>query len=256
MDLPDAVGHRAFPATLEALISRNRGSALDAARDTLEREDVVEFVVPDARLLAPIEPGSIRDFRSVVPPRRPQSGGSLYHAIDPRGVVGPDAMVPWPSFTQAVDVEPEVACVIGRWGSDVDPAEAEDLIFGYALMNDWTARDVERHEREAGIGPGRSKDFATSLGPYVVTPDEVSPLRTEVEVRVDGEPWSCSPPAPWTFAELIAEVSRDQEIWPGDVFAGGLPPTHPPRREALWLGALVEIEAGVLGVLRNRLGAS
>ncbi|MBI4259898.1 MAG: fumarylacetoacetate hydrolase family protein [Actinobacteria bacterium] len=257
VDLPDLVGHPAYPTTMEALIAHNGGSVLEAAEATLSRDEWRAFVVePEPVLLAPVLPASIRDFESFLD-RRP---GTVppYVKIDHRSVLGPDQELPWPSITRELDLEAEVVCVIGRWGRDLDPDRAEKLIFGYTLMNDWTARDVERRELEGGLGPAKAKDFATSLGPCIVTADEIDPRSLEVEVRVDGERWGTgkAKAARWTFPELVAHVSQGEEVLPGDVYGLGAFPrlTGADRGTALEPGSVVEIDGGPLGVLRNPVG--
>jgi 2-keto-4-pentenoate hydratase/2-oxohepta-3-ene-1,7-dioic acid hydratase in catechol pathway len=142
-------------------------------------------------------------------------------------------------------------------GRDLQPADADDVIFGYTLVNDWTARDVERDEVATGMGPAKSRDFATSLGPCVVTPDEVDPSSLPLIARVDGAVWSAGNlrDAPWTFREMIAHVSAGEDVLPGDVYGsgtfGGGSASDLGRR--LEPGQVVEIEGEGIGVLRTRV---
>jgi 2-keto-4-pentenoate hydratase/2-oxohepta-3-ene-1,7-dioic acid hydratase in catechol pathway len=255
-DLPDLVGHPAFPTTMEALIARNGGTVLDAAQTVLDRGGWEDFVVSRARLLAPILPSSLRSFEAFV--RRSGGGSSRFprYALgNHRAVLGPGDEVLWPSFTRELDYELEVAAVIGRAGRDLDPDGARKTIFGYTLMNDWTARDAEREDLAGGLGPARSKGFATSLGPCVVTADELEPRRLALAVRVDGETWGEGTllTARWTFPEMIAHASLGQDVLPGDVFGSG--PFHGGTGRDLGrtvpAGAVVELEADGIGILRN-----
>jgi 2-keto-4-pentenoate hydratase/2-oxohepta-3-ene-1,7-dioic acid hydratase in catechol pathway len=265
VDLPDAVGHPAFPQTLEALIHNHRGTVLDVARESLEREDVLELAVTAPRLLAPLLPDSIRSFRAFGGPAARR--GSRAHAAasrpwyarrEHRAVLGPDQDLAWPAFSRQLDFECHLGCVIGAWGRDLTPAEAGSRIFGFVLVNDWVARDVEAEERAAGTGPGKSRDFATSIGPCLVTADELDLREVRLSVRVDGEEWAAGEAADmrWPFAELAAFASEGEELWPGDLltsgpFAGGcgadLGRCPPP-------GAVVEIEGSGIGTLRTKLG--
>jgi len=255
VDLPDAVGHPAFPATLEALVARSGGTTLHAARDVLSDSDVVEeFTVPGARLLAPLLPSSIRNFLAY----ERDHEMPVYYKGNHRSVVGPDEEVPWPEFTQELDYELGVGCVIGKPGRDVSPEDASRLVFGYTLVNDWCARDVRRAETAGGLGPAKSSDFATSLGPCIVTADELDPADLPLVARVDGDVWSAGnlSDARWSFADLIAYVSRDEEVLPGDVYSSGTFTGgcgHDLGRR-LSPGQAVEIEAEAIGVLRNTLG--
>jgi 2-keto-4-pentenoate hydratase/2-oxohepta-3-ene-1,7-dioic acid hydratase in catechol pathway len=257
VDLPDAVGHPAFPTTLEALIAHHGGSILEIARESLVREDVLEFAVPDPRLLPPILPASIRVFRSFGEP----AGGSrspMYSRREHRAILGPGEDLPWPPFAAELDFEVQAGCLIGGWGRDLTPSQARRRIFGYVLVNDWVARDVERDEREAAQGSGKSRDFATSVGPCVVTADELDPAGVELSVRVDGETWGKGGLAGmrWAFPELVAHASRGEDLWPGDLlcsgpFAGGsgadVGRCPPP-------GSLVEVEGTGVGTLETRIG--
>jgi 2-keto-4-pentenoate hydratase/2-oxohepta-3-ene-1,7-dioic acid hydratase in catechol pathway len=269
VDLPDAVGHPAFPTTLEALVARNGGTTLDAAREALSDEDSArEFAVPRARLLVPLLPSSLRGFQAFRGrEQRVAAGGGAttdawqdapaYFKGNHRSVLGPDEELVRPSFTQELDYEVGVACVVGRRGRDLHAADADDVIFGYTLVNDWTARDVERDEVATGMGPAKSRDFATSLGPCVVTPDEIDPSSLPLIARVDGAVWSAGNlrDARWTFPEMIAHVSAGEDVLPGDVygsgtFGGGCGSDLGRRIEP---GQVVELEAEGIGVLRTRV---
>jgi len=269
VDLPDAVGHPAFPTTLEALVARNGGTTLDAAREALSDEaNVGACVVPRARLSVPLLPSSLRVFQAFRGrgQRVAAGGGSAtdawqdaprYFKGNHRSVLGPDEDLVWPSFTRELDYEVSVGCVIGRRGRDLQPHDAGDVIFGYTLLNDWTARDVERDEDAGGMGPAKSRDFATSLGPCIVTPDEVDPARLPLIARVDGAVWSAGNlrDAHWTFPEMIAHVSAGEDVLPGDVygsgtFGGGSASDLGRRVEP---GQVVELEGEGIGVLRTHV---
>lgn len=99
----------------------------------------------------------------------------VFYRGNRRSVVGPGEQVSWPSYTEKMDFECEVAAVVGRGGRDLGVAEAPARVFGYTIMNDWSARDIQREEMSCWLGPAKGKGFATSLGPWLVTPDEWSP---------------------------------------------------------------------------------
>jgi 2-keto-4-pentenoate hydratase/2-oxohepta-3-ene-1,7-dioic acid hydratase in catechol pathway len=270
VNLPDAVGHPAFPTTMEALVPRNGGTTLDAAREALSDPDTVrEFAVPRARLLIPLLPSSLRGFVAFEDHAKlgaARRGDSIpdtwyetpaYYKGNHQGVLGPDEELPWPSFTEELDYELEIACVIGKRGRDLSADAAAGIIFGYTLMNDWSARDVQRTEMQACLGPAKSRDFATSLGPCVVTADEIDPSDLPLVARVDGEVWSEGNlrDAYWTFPQMIAHVSRGEDVWTGDLygsgtFGGGCGMDLERRLEP---GQVVELEAQGIGVLRTRV---
>ncbi len=192
----------------------------------------------DVRLLAPVRtPNSLRDFlafrdhvergaarRGRGQPPEPWNRIPVYYKGNRRSIVGPDVEVVWPSYTEELDYECEVAAIAGQRGRDLTVDEAADVVFGYTVMNDWSARDIQRDEMACWLGPAKAKDFATSLGPVVVTADEWSPEEPhEMTVTVDGEVWSRGSTAGrrWTFAEMVSWVSRDEDVWPTDVFGSG-----------------------------------
>jgi 2-keto-4-pentenoate hydratase/2-oxohepta-3-ene-1,7-dioic acid hydratase in catechol pathway len=148
----------------------------------------------------------------------------VYFKGNRRSIVGPDEDVSWPSYTRRLDYEAEVAAVVGRGGRDLAPADAAGHVFGYTIMNDWSARDVQKDEMACGLGPAKAKDFATSLGPWIVTPDEWDPEGDHaVTVTVDGEVWSSGTTAGrrGTFGEMLSHVSQDEDLWPTDVLGSG-----------------------------------
>ncbi|HEX9376239.1 MAG TPA: fumarylacetoacetate hydrolase family protein [Actinomycetota bacterium] len=250
IDLADAVGHPVFPATMETLVGA-RGTVLDAARDAVQRDDAVEFAVPAARLEAPLLPTSLRDF----------GDNRVYRTGNHRSVVGTGTAIEPPPFVRELDVEAKLACIVGRWGRELSVGEAAKAIFGYTLAIGWVARDEERRERAAGGGPARSRDFATSLGPVVVTADEASELLAlELELRVDGAPRAHGRVVGvgWSFPEMLAGISKAQDVWPGDVILAGAVSLRCDENPVPCLdrGATVEVEATGFGVLTASVAAA
>jgi 2-keto-4-pentenoate hydratase/2-oxohepta-3-ene-1,7-dioic acid hydratase in catechol pathway len=226
VDLVDLV--EASPGTQERVTDLVRAAPADGV-GWVRSEDV--------RLLAPLRaPNSLRDFlafRDHVERGAARRGGAVpaawdcmpvYYKGNRRSIVGPDEPVAWPSYTGALDYECEVAAVVGRPGRDLAPEDAGRHVFGYTIMNDWSARDIQRDEMSCWLGPAKAKDFATSLGPWLVTPDEWSPEDAhEMTVRVDGDLWSrgTTTGRRWTFGEMLAWVSCDEDLWPTDVLGSG-----------------------------------
>jgi 2-keto-4-pentenoate hydratase/2-oxohepta-3-ene-1,7-dioic acid hydratase in catechol pathway len=268
VDLPDLVGEPGFPATMEALVQAGL-EALDAARAAMER-DRSEHAVPDARILVPIFPGSLRDFLAFEDhvERGSERRGEavpeawyempMYYKGNHRSVFGPDQEIPWPPYTDELDFELEVGCVLGGRGRDLSKDEANRLIFGYTLMNDWSARDIQRKEMSVRLGPAKGKDFATSLGPCIVTPEDLDLSSVRLTARVDGETWAEGRLADmhWSFGQMIAHVSRGEDVWPGDLYGSGTfgGGCGLDLGRFLWPGAEVELEASGIGILRNRIG--
>ncbi|MCS7006146.1 MAG: fumarylacetoacetate hydrolase family protein [Thermoleophilia bacterium] len=233
------------------IVEGDRVRLLDPAldvRDLLEdRPAAAETheTVPLAsvRLLAPIEPPSIRDFltferhvegmvRLHDPPRgihpRWYEAPTFYFS-NPHSVIGPYDDVPIPPGCRLFDYELEVAAVIGRDGRDVAPEQAHEYIAAYTIMNDWSARDLQFEEMAVGLGPAKGKDSAITLGPWLVTADELERHRRDgrldlrMEVAVNGTLIGSDTLASmaWSFESLVAYASRGAWIRVGDVLGSG-----------------------------------
>ena len=195
-------------------------------------------------LQAPLRPASVRDFVTfeahVEGVRRSVGGASgvpdawydapTFDFSNPHAVVGPDAPVRRPAGSQALDFELEVAAVLGGGGTSLDEAEAARAVFGYTILNDWSARDLQAREMRVGLGPAKGKDFCTSIGPWLVTADELADahdaegfldLACAVEVNGVEVGRDRLSAMGWTFATMVAYASRDSLVVPGDVLASG-----------------------------------
>lgn len=194
----------------------------------------------DARVLAPVpNPPSIRDFyafeahvatanrgrgRDVPPAWYDQP---VFYFTNPAAVVGPGDDVRTPAGCEALDYELEVAAVIGVDCEDVDAADAMSVVAGFTIMNDWSARDIQRAEMAVGLGPAKGKDFATSLGPMLVTLDEFGgpPDRPEAQMTatVNGEEWSRGRLGSihYSWPEMIERAARSTRLRAGDVIGSG-----------------------------------
>ena len=195
----------------------------------------------------------------------------VFYYSNPGAIYGPGESVPYPSFSKALDFELEVACVIGTRGRNIAEEQAEEHIFGYMIFNDWSARDEQRKEMAVGLGPAKGKDFASSFGPAIVTPDELADVATDrpgvfdlsMSARVNGDERSRGnwKDIHYSFGEMIARASADVYMMPGDVIGSGTVGTGSllelTSGEGPWLkdGDSVELEIDRLGVLRNRIDA-
>jgi len=233
VDLPDAVGHPAFPTTLEGLVSSSRGTVMDAARTALARGDVMGWRVRRPRILTPLFPASLL------------TPGSL--DVE-RPVIGPEQEVPWPEGAAWLEYEPKVAAVLGLETSPEDPFEPSRHLFGYTLVSDWQARDA------SGAPVAHADGLPIGIGPCVVTPDEVDPQTMFLLVRIDDEEiakGNLNGTATDLF-RAIADASAVAPLGRGDALA--LNPFRQPPTE-LWPGAEVVVSAEGIGTLRNRVGA-
>ena len=216
--------------------------ALDAAASEA-RDDPREIVpLAEAHLLAPIpRPPSVRDFMSfeehvvtstaavglVMSPVWYEQ--PTFYFTNPAAVLGPEDEVPIAPGSKRWDFELEIAAVIGAGGRDIPVDEAASHIAGYTIMCDWSARDLQEQESRVGLGPAKGKDSATTLGPYLVTPDELESHRTargydlSMTADVNGRPYSAGNWSTlyWTFPQMIAYASRGTTLHPGDVIGSG-----------------------------------
>jgi 2-keto-4-pentenoate hydratase/2-oxohepta-3-ene-1,7-dioic acid hydratase in catechol pathway len=232
-----------------------------------------EPVDGEPRLLAPLRPRSLRDFLAFEGHMRnalSRLGREIpdewydvpaYYKGMPDTVIGPEAEIPWPAWTDHLDHELELAAVIGpRPVRDVKAADVGTAIFGWTIWNDMSARDVQARELPIGMGPGKAKDWDGSnvLGPCIVTADELDAAGVRMAVRVNGETWGEASSADMhhSFGDLIAYASRSQTLHPGEVIGSGTAPggsgLELDRRLAP--GDVIELEIEGIGVLRNTIG--
>jgi fumarylacetoacetate (FAA) hydrolase len=243
-----------------------------------------EYTLNEVVLLSPIpEPPSVRDFYAFeqhVKAARARRGLGMipewyeiptFYFSNNSEIYGHDEPVPYPIGSNELDIELEIACVIGREGKDIALEEAASYIAGYIIMNDWSARDFQREDMKLNLGPGKGKDFATSLGPWLVTPGELASRRSgtgaserydmTMLARVNGKEISRGNfnQIYYSFPQMIARASRNARLRVGDVLGSGTVGTgcllelgtevHP------WFqrGDVIELEIEGIGVLRNRI---
>ena len=153
----------------------------------------------------------------------------VFYFSNPAVMTGPEMSVAAPPDCLELDYELEIGAVIGRGGRDLAAGDAEDHIAGYCVLNDWSARDLQRREMKVGLGPAKGKDFATGLGPWLVTPDELVDARAgkgydlTMIARRNGEELSRGNwrDIHFSFGEMLARASRGVDLYPGDVIGSG-----------------------------------
>jgi 2-keto-4-pentenoate hydratase/2-oxohepta-3-ene-1,7-dioic acid hydratase in catechol pathway len=183
----------------------------------------------------------------------------VYYKGNHRAILGPDDECRWPAYTQALDFELEMAMIVGKRGRDIAAEDAGAYIFGFSVLNDFSARDIQGLEMGAWLGPAKGKDFANALGPCIITADEVGPdPDLEMMCRVNGEEWgrAKSSDMHWSWSDMIAHVSRSEDIYPADVYGSGTPGgcCGLDQNRTLEPGDVVELEIEKIGVLRNPIG--
>lgn len=224
------------------------------------------------RLLAPLRPRTIRDFLAFEGHLKNAFAGlgkeipdewyrvPAYYKGLPDTVIGPGDEIPWPSYTEKLDHELELAAVIGRTGKDITAATALEHVFGYTIWNDMSARDAQTLELPIGMGPCKAKDWDGSnvFGPCIVTADEIDPHDVDLEVRINGERWGGDNTKAMhhTFESMIAYASQGLTLRAGEVLGSGTATGGSGLELDRWLqpGDEIEMEASGIGVLRNRVG--
>jgi len=239
------------------------------------------------RLLPPLTPPTVRDFvafeehvegvrRSIdgaggVPPEWYEA--PTFYFTNPYALVGAHDDVPVPPGSQRFDFELEVAAVVGRDGASLTPGQARESIFGYTVLNDWSARDLQAREMRVNLGPAKGKDSASTLGPWLVTADELEPYRDAdgflalaMRASVNGTEVGRDllSNMGWPFEELVAYASRGTWVRAGDVLGSGTcgnggclaelwgrrgSQAPPPLRP----GDVVELTVEGIGTIRNRV---
>jgi fumarylacetoacetate (FAA) hydrolase len=254
------VAGREAPGRLEGDRVVELGAASLTAYLVEGGDDVGEHSVEELRLRPPIpRPPSVRDFYAFerhVRTARAQRGLEMapewyripvFYFSNPAAILGPDDDVRFPEESAAWDYELEAAAVIGAGGR----------VAGLTVLNDWSARDLQKMEMAVGLGPAKGKDFATSLGPVLVTLDELGDLELEMVARVNGEERSRGNLSEihWSWDELVAHAARNTRLLPGDVLGSGTVGTGCilEHGDGRWLrsGDVVELEIEGIGVLRN-----
>ena len=292
--------HTFLPRTMRRLLEKwdyYMSIALSAERKLKTDLELQKCGIPidEVEMLSPVpHPGSLRDgysFRQHVETARRNRGLEMTPAFDefpvfyfgnPRTVTGPGPVLCMPDHLQQLDYELEVAAVICRTGKNICARNADLYIGGLMIMNDFSARKLQLEEMQLSLGPVKGKDFATALGPYLVTPDELEPFRCPPQCGHTGMNWDLKMVArvddgllssgrlsdmQWTFAELIERASYGVELRPGDIIGSGTVGTgcllelngtnklKDPNYVPQWLqpGEVVELEVEGLGVLKNQI---
>jgi fumarylacetoacetate (FAA) hydrolase len=253
-------------------------------------ESVKSSPLAGAKLLAPIaHPTSMRDayaFRQHVEAARRNRGVEMIPEFDQfpvfyftnhQAVIGPGPVEVMPEHLNRLDYELEAAIVISKAGKNIKASEADEYIGGYMVMNDWSARALQMEEMKLSLGPAKGKDFATSIGPWLVTRDELAPRRIPGEqgerydltmtASINGKEYSRGnlKDMTWTFAQIIERASYGVMLYPGDVIGSGTVGTGcllelngSKITDNLWLkvGDVVTCSIEMLGDLTNTVVAA
>ena len=242
----------------------------------------IAFLMNEIQLLAPVpDPQSFRDFYAFeqhVRAARKLRGLEMhpdwfripiFYFSNPAAIYGHGSEIPYPRKTNELDFELEFAVIIAGAGSDILSKDADRHIAGYTICNDWSARDLQREEMAMSLGPAKGKDFATSFGPYMVTPDELEDAWDEngkLNLRMtchvngtlisDGNTNDLYHP----FKDMIERASMNTKLLSGDYLGSGTVGTGcilelRPENTGGWIkkGDVVTLEVKRLGVLENKI---
>ncbi len=183
----------------------------------------------------------------------------IYYKGNPLTFIGHEQEVPWPDYTQRMDYELELGFVIGRAGKDLTAEQAKAHLFGVTIFNDFSARDIQAREMQGLLGPAKGKDFATALGPWITTADELDVHNLTMVARVNGEEWSrgSSSTILWRVEEIIAYISKAEGVQAGELIGSGTVGWGCGMEHGKMLkpGDVVELEVEGIGILRNKMGA-
>jgi fumarylacetoacetate (FAA) hydrolase len=249
----------------------------------------------DVHLIAPVpHPSSLRDgyaFRQHVETARRNRGLEMISLFESfpvfyfgnhHTVMGPGPVFCMPDHFKKLDFELEAAVVISRAGKNIRAEDADSFIAGLTIMNDFSARTLQMDEMLLNLGPAKGKDFVTTTGPWLVTPDELKPYEVNCKKNHTGKSWNLKMSATvnervvsegnlsdmeWTFAELIERASYGVELFPGDIIGSGTVGTgcflelngtgklHNPDYVEQWLmpGDKIELKIDALGTLSNQM---
>jgi len=263
-----------YPASMSAAIAEGPTFLAAAARTVAASAEDGSALLPfeQVQWLAPLDPPVMRDclafeqhlrnsFKGdMVPPQAVSQHYQmpLYYKGNPLTLIGHEQEVPWPDYTQKMDYELELGFVIGQPGKDLTPENALSHLFGVTIFNDFSARDIQMQEMMGLLGPAKGKDFATALGPWITTIDELDVHNLTMIARVNGEEWSrgSSSTMMWQVEEIIAYISKGEGLLAGELIGSGTVGWGCGLElgKLLKPGNVVELEVEGIGVLRNRLG--
>ncbi|MBS4027554.1 MAG: fumarylacetoacetate hydrolase family protein [Ignavibacteriales bacterium] len=234
-------------------------------------EETLAYQAKDVRLRAPLpNPTSFRDFYAFEQHVKkgfekrgeamPQEWYEIpvYYKGNHNSIIGTDENVWIPSFTEKFDYELELGFVIGKLGRNIPEQDAMNHIAGFTVLNDFSARDMQRKEMKVRLGPAKGKDFATAIGPVLVSTDEIGDVyNLKMTAKVNGEVWSEGNTGTifHKFEKMIAFASMDETLLPGDLFGSGTVGTGCGLELDKWVksGDILELEIEKIGILRNQI---
>ncbi|MBY0416177.1 MAG: fumarylacetoacetate hydrolase family protein [Bdellovibrionales bacterium] len=184
----------------------------------------------------------------------------VYYKGATAGFIGHEEEILWPSYTDILDYELELGMVVGLDGFNIKAKDAHKHIFGFTILNDVSARDIQRKEMSVRLGPAKAKDFCSVIGPVIVTVDEFESCEPNLlmTAKINGALWSSgqSGDSHFSWAQMIEHASRDEWVLAGDFFGSGTVGTGCGLELDRWIqpGDTVELEIEKIGKLVNVVG--
>ena len=234
-------------------------------------EETIFYQPNEVRLRAPLQnPTSFRDFYAFenhVKKGFEKRGEAMpqewyeipvYYKGNHNAIIGTDEDVAIPSFTEKFDYELELGFIIGKLGRNISEQDAMKHVAGFTVLNDFSARDMQRKEMKVRLGPAKGKDFATAIGPVLVTTDEIGDVyNLKMTAKVNGDLWSEGNTGTifHKFEKMIAFASMEETLLPGDLFGSGTVGTGCGLELDKWVkaGDILELEIEKIGILRNKI---
>jgi 2-keto-4-pentenoate hydratase/2-oxohepta-3-ene-1,7-dioic acid hydratase in catechol pathway len=184
----------------------------------------------------------------------------VYYKGATTGFIGPQETIPWPRFSQQLDYELELACVIGKDGKNLTEANALKHIFGWTILNDVSARDIQRKEMSVRLGPAKGKDWCSVIGPVIVTADEFKFQEPDLfmTASINGVEWSRgrSSEAYFTWKRMLQHLTQEEWVLAGDLLGSGTVGTGCGLELDRWIkpGDEITLEIEHIGKLTNTVG--
>lgn len=184
----------------------------------------------------------------------------VYYKGPTSGFIGPDDFILWPSYSNKLDYELELGCILGKMGKNISAKNAQEHIFGYTVFNDVSARDIQKKEMSVRLGPSKGKDFCSVIGPVIVTADEFGFKDPDLlmSARINDEQWSegRSSDGNFSWAQMIEFASQDEWLMPTDFLGSGTVGTGCGLELDRWIkqGDKIELEIEKIGILKNIVG--
>ncbi len=262
----------------QALVPGSLSTALEAGDEFMDalhlasQDTSGDALAPEVtQLLAPIDPSLYRDFLSFEQ-HFTNAAKVNHHPVAPvlyempisymgnsHSFIGPEDTMPWPVYArERMDYELELGIVIKRGGRDIQPENALQHVLGLTILNDFSARDIQLREMQGKLGPSKGKHFCSSVGPIIVTLDELEPKNLAMTAKINNEIWSSgnSGTMLWSLEEIVAWDSAGEVLPAGALLGSGTVGfgCGMELQKFIKSGDVVELEIAGIGVLRNTIG--